>query len=431
MFQAGQILGDFEILGRLGQGGMGAVYKARQVSLDRLVALKTLQGALASDPEFIARFRREAKAAASLNHPNLVQVYAAGESEGLHWFAMEYVEGESAQGRLKRKGCLDSAAAIAIAIHISTALDYAWRKAQIIHRDIKPDNIFLSSDGEVKLGDLGLAKSAGEDQSLTTTGASMGTPHYVSPEQAEGKKDVDLRADIYSLGCTLFHFIAGKTPFKGDTAMAVMLKHVTAPVPELCSVWPACPAELSRVVMKMMQKSPAERQQSYGEVIADLRAAYDAFTSATLPAMVGQSSKPPTHAPGKRLPVAALAAGLVLVAAIAALIHFAPWKKGGLDSGGRTVAPSATAGTSAHAKAASLVGTWVEPDGNLIFVIKDDHTAVRTRKGGEMAHGKWDIEEDGDFVIKWEGAASYRAKLSEDGTSMISRKNLPMVRKDP
>ena len=159
MLQDGQILGDFEILGRLGQGGMGAVYKAKQISRERLVALKTWQGAIASDPEFIARFRREAKAAAALNHPNLVQVYAAGENDGLHLFAMEYVEGESAQARMKRKVRLDPAEAIAIAIHVATALDYAWRKAQLIHRDIKPDNIFLSSDGEVKLGDLGLAKS--------------------------------------------------------------------------------------------------------------------------------------------------------------------------------------------------------------------------------------------------------------------------------
>ena len=162
MFQAGQTLGDFEILDRLGQGGMGAVYKARQVSLDRFVALKTLQAAIAADPEYIARFSREAKAAASLNHPNLVQVYSAGETDGLHWFAMEYVEGESAQARMKRKERLDPAEAIAIGIHIATALEYGWRKAQLIHRDIKPDNIFLSSDGEVKLGDLGLAKSAGQ-----------------------------------------------------------------------------------------------------------------------------------------------------------------------------------------------------------------------------------------------------------------------------
>ncbi len=300
MFEDGQRLGEFEILERLGQGGMGAVYKARQVSLDRLVALKTLQASFASDPEYIARFRREAKAAAALNHPNLVQVYSAGENDGLHWFAMEYVEGESAQARVKRKGRLDPAEAIAIGIHIATALEYGWRKAQLIHRDIKPDNIFLSNDGEVKLGDLGLAKSATETISLTMTGASMGTPHYVSPEQGEGKKDVDLRADIYSLGCTLFHLVAGRPPYGGETAMAVMLKHVTAPIPDPQHVWPGFPAELARVVVRMMAKSPAGRQQTYGEVLTDLRRAYDAITTATVPQVVAVTQQPQKPPPPPR-----------------------------------------------------------------------------------------------------------------------------------
>ena len=147
---------------------MGAVYKARQTSLDRFVALKTLHPSLAGDVDYIARFRQEARAAAGLNHPNLVQVYSAGESGGLHWFAMEYIEGESARVRLQRKGRLDPAEAIAIAIHVATALDYGWRKAALIHRDIKPDNIFLSGDGEVKLGDLGLAKSVGQTDRKST-----------------------------------------------------------------------------------------------------------------------------------------------------------------------------------------------------------------------------------------------------------------------
>jgi serine/threonine protein kinase len=244
-----------------GRAGWRCVQGAA-ASLRRTVALKTLQAALAADAEYIARFQNEAVAAASLNHPNLVQVYSAGESDGLHWFAMEYVEGESAQGRLKRKGRIEPVEAIAIAMHVATALDYGWRKAQLIHRDIKPDNIFLSGDGEVKLGDLGLAKSAGQTQGLTMTGASMGTPHYISPEQTEGKKDVDLRTDIYSLGCTLYHMLCGQPPYKGDSAVAVMMKHVSAPVPDLRSVWPECPAELASAVMKMMQKQPAARQQS-------------------------------------------------------------------------------------------------------------------------------------------------------------------------
>ncbi len=345
----GQTLGDFEILARLGQGGMGAVYKARQVSLDRLVALKTLQGALAGDGEFIAR--------------------AAGETDGLHWFAMEFVEGESAQARLRRKGRLSAAEAIAIGVHVAKALDYAWRKAQLIHRDIKPDNIFLSSDGEVKLGDLGLAKSAGEDQSLTTTGASMGTPHYVSPEQGKGSRDVDLRADIYSLGCTLFHLVSGSTPYRGDTAMAVMLQHVTEPVPDPQGVWPEFPAGLAHVVMKMMAKDPAERQQSHEEVVADLRGAYDAITTGSVPELL-TVTQPPAASGRRRRSVAALAIGaLALAAAAAALIHFAPWRKGGAGAGASSAAVSPDGWTNllagADVKRDSLMAPWTIENGTL------------------------------------------------------------------
>ncbi len=325
----GQVLGEFEILSRLGQGGMGAVYKARQISLKRLVALKTLQGSLAADREFIARFQREAIAAAALNHPNLVQVYSAGETDGLHWFAMEFVEGESAQSRLKRKERLDGAEAVAIAIHVATALEYGWRKAQLIHRDIKPDNIFLSSDGEVKLGDLGLAKSVGgatgEAASLTATGSSMGTPHYISPEQGQASRDVDFRADIYSLGCTLYHLVSGKPPFSGDSAMAVMLKHVTAPVPSLAHALPGCPPALSAAVMRMMAKDPAYRQQNYAELLADLRRAYDAITTATVPQAlpVTQQQQPPPP-PKRPAAPAPRPAAKAVPAAAPADIHSTP-----------------------------------------------------------------------------------------------------------
>ena len=155
MIEPGQQLGEYEILELLGKGGMGAVYKARQTNLRRLVAIKTLQPSLASEPEYVQRFHNEAVAAAALNHPNLVQVYAAGETNGIHWFAMEYVEGESVQARMKRQSRLSAEEALAICMHVAAGLEYGWRKARLIHRDIKPDNIFLSMDGEVKLGDLG------------------------------------------------------------------------------------------------------------------------------------------------------------------------------------------------------------------------------------------------------------------------------------
>ena len=293
MFNEGQIFGDFEILARLGESGTGTVYKARQVSRDRLVALKTLHAALASDPEYIARFFRDAKIATGLSHPDIVQVHAAGETDGVLWLATEFVEGTTAEARLKRKGRLALPEALAIATHVATVLDYGWRTARLIHRDIEPDTIFLSKKSEVKLRGLGLAKSAGEMQSLAMNGSPTGAPHYMSPEQAEGKKDTDLRADIYSLGCTLFHFISGAPPYAGDTAMAVILKHVTAPVPELHRAFPACPVDVSRVVMKMMHKQPTGRHQTYGELITELRRCYEVLTSAPVPAAVPKPAREP------------------------------------------------------------------------------------------------------------------------------------------
>jgi serine/threonine protein kinase len=384
----GHHLGEFEILDRLGQGGMGAVYKARQTSLRRTVALKTLQAALADDVEYIARFQQEAVAAAGLNHPNLVQVYSAGESEGLHWFAMEYVEGESAKVRLKRKGRLDPLEAIAIAIHVATALEYGWRKAALIHRDIKPDNIFLSSDGEVKLGDLGLAKSSGQTQGLTMTGASMGTPHYISPEQVEAMKDVDFRADIYSLGCTLFHLLSGQAPFDGNNAVAIMMKHVHAPVPDLRSAWPECPIELSTVVKRMMQKHPADRQQSYEEVNADLRRAYDVLSGATLPSVISVTQKPAPK--GKKRGAPALAwgsVGVCLLAAIAVLVYFAPWKKRDAAFGSTNSALTYPDVAQSSARGADVPLSYPQP-----LKWRDGTASLRSRflsSGDLVEEGEW------------------------------------------
>ncbi|MEO6740655.1 MAG: bifunctional serine/threonine-protein kinase/formylglycine-generating enzyme family protein [Chthoniobacteraceae bacterium] len=328
----GQRLGEFEILERIGQGGMGAVYRAVQSSLQRTVALKTLRPALAADPEYIERFRREAIAAAGLSHQNLVQVYSAGENDGLHWFAMEFIKGESAHTRLKRMGCIDLGEAIAIGVHVANALDYAWKRARLIHRDIKPDNIFLSGEGDVKLGDLGLAKIADQSQQLTITGALMGTPYYVSPEQAEGSKDLDLRADIYSLGCTLYRLVSGKTPFTGNNAVAVMTKHVTQPTPDIRSVFPACPPVLAEVILKMMQKDPAARQQGYEEVNADLRRAFDALSETPVPVPGVVASRPVAVAAAagkmKANKVAAwIGGGIAMCVAVAALVYFSPRKQ--------------------------------------------------------------------------------------------------------
>lgn len=203
-------------------------------------------------------------------------------------------------------------------MHVQTALEYGWRKAQLIHRDIKPDNIFLSNDGEVKLGDLGLAKSADQQHGLTMTGASMGTPLYISPEQAEGKRDISLGTDIYSLGATLYHLLAGEPPYLGDSAVGVLLKHVTAPVPDIREVAPSIHPVVAAVIAKMMQKLPKDRYQSYEELTKGLAAAYQALSTPEVAAEgAPQEEEPPASKPAKKwLPLAVI---LLLVTGVAAL----------------------------------------------------------------------------------------------------------------
>ncbi|MCX6906878.1 MAG: SUMF1/EgtB/PvdO family nonheme iron enzyme, partial [Verrucomicrobia bacterium] len=308
---AGQTFAGYEIIAKLGQGGMGAVYKARQPNLDRLAALKVMASELAADPDFVARFKREATAAANLSHPNIVQVYSAGESEGTHYIAMEFVDGVTLKQHIERQGRLDPREAIAITVLVAEALQYGWNKARLIHRDIKPDNIFLSQTGEVKVGDLGLAKTVGGGTtSLTQTGMMMGSPHYISPEQARGLSDVDFKTDIYSLGCTLYHMLTGRPPYEGSDALAVIGKHVHEPPPAIFKVWPTCPIPVALVVGKMLAKQRHERPASYEDLIEQLREVHGKLKPVTAVAPVSASEPTqmlPSPAPAPPTPKPAVA----------------------------------------------------------------------------------------------------------------------------
>jgi hypothetical protein len=308
---AGARIGSYTLISKLGQGGMGAVYKARQEGMDRLVAIKVLPKSLARDEAFIARFLREARSAGRLSHPNIVAGIDAGFADGYYYFAMEYIEGTSLGERLAAEGRIPEAEVIEYGRQVALALAHAHR-AGIVHRD-------------AKLCDLGLAMAAGEDLRITQAGIAIGTPYYISPEQAAGGA-ADARSDIYSLGCTLFHLVAGRPPFDGTNALEIMYKHLNSDAPPLRSLCPGAGRVLESVLARMMARSPAARHQTAEEVAEDLaRAALGTATRPlptslprARPARPGSKSGPALTVPARKRRWAGLvwaaAAGLIAVA---------------------------------------------------------------------------------------------------------------------
>ena len=268
-------LGKYTIKKKIGEGGMGSVYLAEQDGLGRMVALKVLPKKMTKNPVQLERFKREAHAAGVLNHPNMVMVYEFGEDRGYYFFSMEFIDGESLMDRLRGSKMLPTNEAIRITLSVAEALNYAWKRCQIIHRDIKPANILLTKDNLVKVADLGLAKSIEEDTSVTREGAAIGTPAFMSPEQARGARDIDCRTDIYSLGITLFRAIAGTIPFKGETSLAVMMAHTEQPLPDARELNPEIHDDLWAVLQKMVAKNTDQRYPDYEDLISDLKAIYN------------------------------------------------------------------------------------------------------------------------------------------------------------
>jgi serine/threonine-protein kinase len=268
---SGQTLGDYRLLRRLGQGGMGQVYLAEQLSLQRKVALKIMRADLAASPTALKRFQAEAMAVARVTHGNIVQVYQIGEANGLHYMALEYVEGRTLREFIVKKGPPDLALALSIMRQVAAALQEA-HEAGIIHRDIKPENILLTRKGEVKVADFGLSRCFGADLqplNLTQSGVSMGTPLYMSPEQVQGK-EVDPRTDLYSFGVTCYHMLTGQPPFRGQNPFDVAVQHVqNEPVP-LWQMRPDLPAELGTIVHRLMAKDPNHRYHVARDLGADL-----------------------------------------------------------------------------------------------------------------------------------------------------------------
>lgn len=268
----GYVLGDFSINKKLGQGGMGAVFKAKQISLDREVALKVLSQQLAGNDTFVARFYREAKVMARLAHPNIIQCFAVGESNGLHYLAMEFVDGCSLQNLIDdhaKEGKFPLADAVQITIDVARALQQAHDQ-KIVHRDVKPDNVLITKKGVVKLADLGLAKPEDDDLGLTASGVGAGTPHYMPPEQMRSAKNADNRADIYALGVMLYVMLTGQRPFNADTLVDLVKQKEAGTYKGPRQLRKDIPDRLDLILGKMMEKSLTARYQSCNEVIDDL-----------------------------------------------------------------------------------------------------------------------------------------------------------------
>jgi serine/threonine-protein kinase len=262
----GERFGDYLLLDPLGKGGMATVFLAERNA--EHVALKRPLAAFLEDPEFLERFLREAEIGRTLHHPNIIRIFERGHVQGVPYFTMELVKGETLQVHIRRLGALPAKAATKIIAQVAEALDYAHLKG-VVHRDLKPSNIMILEDGTVKVMDYGIAR-ARRFEGLTVTGAFLGTPDYVAPETAEGK-GADARSDLYSLGIVFYEILTGKKPFVGDTPFATLRKHVSeAPTPPSV-VAPGVPRQLETIVLRLLQKDPGQRYPGAEELLIELR----------------------------------------------------------------------------------------------------------------------------------------------------------------
>ena len=265
----------YQLLGRLGAGSMATVYKARQLSLDRLVAVKILPKRYSQNAEFVKRFYAEGRAAAKLNHANIVAALDVGRHADTHYFFMEYVEGHTVYERLIKEGPYPETEALGIMIQIAQALDHA-HQAGLIHRDVKPKNILITNEGVAKLADLGLARAVSDREAAEAeAGKTFGTPYYIAPEQVRGDVNIDSRADLYSLGATLYHMVTGKAPFEGPDVGVIMRKHLREPIVPPDHVNPRLSNGISEIIELCMAKDPQKRYISTSDLTEDLQAVAD------------------------------------------------------------------------------------------------------------------------------------------------------------
>jgi serine/threonine protein kinase len=301
-FNVGENVGPYRIIEQLGQGGMATVYKAYHAALDRYVALKALHPAFGEDPNFLTRFQREARLVAKLEHPNIVPVYDYAQHEGRPYLVMKFIEGDTLKARLTA-GPLSSNEINKVVDSIGSALGYAHKQG-VLHRDIKPSNVLLAKDGQYYLADFGLARIAQSGESTLSSDMIMGTPQYISPEQAMGKKDLDEGTDIYSFGVMLYEMVVGQVPFNADTPFSIIHDHIYSPLPMPRAINPKVPESVERVLLKALAK---ERPDRYPNVPSLVDAFKDAWIEAGIPMQGTAITMRPTSLKGSSLAPAAAA----------------------------------------------------------------------------------------------------------------------------
>lgn len=268
----GEHIGQYEITAEIGAGGMASVYQAYHARLDRFVAIKVMHPNMTNDPGFRARFEREARIVARLEHPNIVSVYDFDEYKNQPYLVMRYVEGETLKDRL-REGKLDTAESLILMSQLAVALSYAHRQG-VLHRDLKPSNVIIDDDGIPYLTDFGLARIAGAGESTMSADVMLGTPQYISPEQAKGGTDLDARTDVYSFGIMLYELLTGRVPYRGDTPYSIVHDQIYTPLPAPRSINPDIPEAAEKVLIKALAKQPADRYDSPTALMNDLKRAY-------------------------------------------------------------------------------------------------------------------------------------------------------------